>query len=33
VGVNGTKIFEMAMECAYGIKKQGGKYVIDERVL
>lgn len=33
VGVNGTKIFEMAMECAYGIKKQGGKYVIDERIL
>lgn len=33
VGVDGTKIFEMATECAYGIKKQGGKYVIDERVL
>ncbi len=33
VGVSGTKIFDMAIECAYGIKKQGGKYVIDKRII
>ncbi len=33
VGVGGGKIFDMAVECAYGIKKQGGKYVIDKRII
>ena len=33
VGVNGDKIFDMATECAFGIKKRDGKYVIDEKVI
>ncbi len=33
VGVNGDKIFEMAAECLYGIKKRDGKYIIDEKVI
>ncbi|MBQ2793917.1 MAG: restriction endonuclease [Clostridia bacterium] len=33
VGVNGEKIFEMAIECQYGIKKRHGKYCIDGKTL
>lgn len=33
VGICGDKIFDMATECAYGIKKQGGKYVIDKKII
>ena len=33
VGVNGRKIFEMAIECQYGVKKKHGKYVIDTKTL
>lgn len=33
IGVNGDKIFEMAIKCGYGIKKQGGNFVIDSKIL
>lgn len=33
VGVNGQRIFEMAIECQYGTKRRHGKYVIDTKVL
>ena len=33
VGVNGRRIFEMALECSYGIKKSGQRYVVDERII
>lgn len=33
VGVNGEKIFEMAIECQYGTRRRGGKYVIDTKIL
>ena len=33
VGINGTRIFEMAVECSYGIKNKGGKYVIDDKII
>ena len=33
VGVNGTRIFEMAAECSFGIKKSNGKYVIDNKII
>ena len=33
VGINGGKIFEMAVECSYGIKGRGGKYAIDDKVI
>lgn len=33
VGVNGTKIFEMAVECAYGIKRRDNNFIIDIKVI
>ena len=33
VGVNGDKIFEMAIRCKYGLKKINGKYTIDTRII
>lgn len=33
IGINGEKIFSMATECSYGIKKNHGKLVIDEKIL
>ena len=33
VGVNGEKIFFMAIECQYGVKKKHGKYTIDTKVI
>ncbi len=33
VGVNGEKIFDMATECQYGIKRRDGKYIIDTSVI
>ena len=33
VGINGNKLFKMAIECAYGIKKSGDSFVIDEKII
>lgn len=33
VGVSGDMIFKMAMETLYGIKKSGGAYSVDERII
>jgi len=33
VGINGDRIFSMAIECLYGIKKVAGKYQIDTKIL
>ena len=33
VGVDGDKIFKMACECEYGIKKRSGKYILDRKIL
>ena len=33
VGVNGTKIFELALECSYGVKKQGDRLTVDEKII
>ncbi len=33
VAVNGERIFRMAMECSYGIKKNGGHHEIDEKLI
>lgn len=33
VGVNGTLIFKMAIECHYGIKKVGEKLLVDEKII
>ena len=33
VGVNGEKIFMMAIECQYGTKRRHGKYVLDTKIL
>jgi restriction endonuclease Mrr len=33
VGVDGDKIFRMALECLYGIKKKDGKLTVDTRVV
>lgn len=33
VGVNGERIFRMAAECGYGIKKCGGRLTVDERII
>ena len=33
IGVNGERIFAMAIECSYGIKKHDGKIEIDTRML
>lgn len=33
VGICGNKIFKMATECLYGIKRQDGKFVIDDKVI
>ncbi len=33
IGVNGDKIFSMAIECLYGIKKSGGKLIVDSKIL
>ncbi len=33
VGVNGAKLFEMASECLYGIKRRDGKLIIDREVI
>ena len=33
VGVNGDKIFSMAIDCSYGIKRENGKLIIDADLL
>ncbi len=33
VGLDGGDIFKIACECQYGIKRKGGRYVIDTKVL
>ena len=33
VGVDGEKIFNMAMECLYGIKRKGGVYTVDKKII
>ena len=33
VGIDGDKIFSMALECLYGIKKKDGKLTVDTRVV
>ncbi len=33
IGVNGNKLFDMATECLFGIKKRNGKLIIDEKIL
>ena len=33
VGINGERIFAMAIECSYGIKKHDGEFEIDTRIL
>jgi restriction endonuclease Mrr len=33
VGVNADKIFAMACECLYGVKRRDGKYYIDTKIL
>ena len=33
VGVNGDRIFRMAVECGFGIKKCSGRLTVDERVI
>ena len=33
VGIDGDKIFSMACECLYGIKRRGGKLAVDTRVV
>lgn len=33
VPINGDRIFRMAIECSYGIKKSGGAHRIDEKII
>ena len=33
VGIDGAKIFSMACDTSYGIKREGGKLVIDEEII
>ena len=33
VGVNADTIFRLACECEYGVKRRGGKYTIDEKII
>ena len=33
VGVDGNRLFSMALECLYGIKKTAGGFVIDEKII
>ena len=33
VGVDGEKLFAMACDCQYGIKKKRGKYIVDNKIL
>lgn len=33
VGVNGHTVFSLAMECGYGIKKSGGEYSVDAKII
>lgn len=33
IGINGDRLFKMALECSYGIKKNGEGYVIDEKII
>ena len=33
VGINGDRLFKMALECSYGIKKSGDGYVIDDKII
>lgn len=33
VGVNGDRLFKMAIECSYGIKKSGKSYVVDTKII
>ena len=33
VGINADMIFKLACECLYGVKRQGGKYYIDNKIL
>ena len=33
VYVNGDRLFRMAIECSYGIKKSGGKLVLDTKII
>ncbi len=33
IGINGDRIFLMAIECSYGIKRNNGRLIIDKKVL
>lgn len=33
VGVNGERLFSMALECLYGIKRAGDGYAVDDRII
>lgn len=33
IGVSGDRVFKMAVECLYGIKRSGGKYVVDTKIV
>ena len=33
IGLDGEAIFKMALECQYGVKKKGGRYVLDTKVI
>lgn len=33
VGVDGDRLFQMAKECLYGIKRRDGKYVVDTKII
>ncbi|MBO5907363.1 MAG: restriction endonuclease [Clostridia bacterium] len=33
VGINGERLFKMALECQYGIKKSAGKLVVDTKII
>ena len=33
IGINGERLFAMAIECSYGIKKLGDGYAIDEKII
>ena len=33
VGVDGTKLFDMAMLTQYGIKKSGAEYTVDDKII
>ena len=33
VGINGNRVFEMALEVGYGIKKNGAAYSVDPKII